>query len=108
MTNPVRLSADEAEERLREELDLLHRGAPSARQIADVRAAAGEGSAHETEASCAGCASMRRLVERLVAAGIDYLDELDASAVDRECDEAEVVSEDDGGVDAQTLGMALR
>lgn len=51
---------------------------------------------------------MRRLVERLVAAGIDWLDDGDAPAADREDDEREVVSEDDGVVDAATLARGLR
>lgn len=51
---------------------------------------------------------MRRLVERLVEAGVDWLDDGDAAAADREDDETEVVSEDDGIVDARTLGRGLR
>ena len=57
---------------------------------------------------CARCAAMRRLVERLVAAGIDWLDDGDAPEADLECDEAEVVSSDDGIVDALTLGRVLQ
>lgn len=57
---------------------------------------------------CASCAAMRRLVERLVAAGIDWLDDGDAPTVDREDDECEVISEDDGVVDAATLARGLR
>lgn len=60
------------------------------------------------DASCPGCRSMRALVERLVASGVDWLDASDAPAADLEDDEREVVSEDDGVVDAQTLGRVIR
>lgn len=111
MTNPVRDMADAAEEKLRDEYDLLCRGIPSAREIADVRIAAGErsrGGGVVASEPCARCAAMRRLVERLVEAGVDWLDDGDAAAADREDDETEVVSEDDGIVDARTLGRGLR
>lgn len=48
---------------------------------------------------CPGCLATRRLVERLVAAGIDWLDACDAPSVDLEDDEREVVSEDDDRID---------
>lgn len=57
---------------------------------------------------CSSCAYMRDLVEQLVAAGIDWLDACDAPSVDLEDDETEVQSEDDGVVDAATLGRAIR
>lgn len=59
-------------------------------------------------ARCPSCAAMRRLVRREVAAGIDFLDDGDAAVADLEDDEDEVVSEDDGVVDAVTLGRAIR
>lgn len=46
---------------------------------------------------------MRHLVSRLVAAGIDWLDDGDAPAADREDDEREIITSDDGVVDAMTL-----
>lgn len=57
---------------------------------------------------CASCAGMRALVRQLVASGIDWLDAGDAACADLEDDEREVVSEDDGIVDALTLGRAMR
>lgn len=60
------------------------------------------------EASCPSCAAMRRLVRRMVAAGIDWLDEADAAFADLEDDECEVVSEDDGVADAVTLVRVIR
>lgn len=110
MTNRVRLAVDAAEERLRDEYALLCRGVPSAHEIAAVREAAGERLSADVIAlhSCERCAAMRRLVKRLVAAGIDYLDDQDAGLVDREDEETEVISEDDGVVDAHTLGRGLR
>ncbi|MFN3352617.1 MAG: hypothetical protein ACK4Z5_03325 [Brevundimonas sp.] len=41
---------------------------------------------------------LRAAVEALVTAGIDLLDAMDAAGIERECDEAEVISEDDGVV----------
>lgn len=58
--------------------------------------------------TCAGCRGMRALVAKLVASGIDWLDVCDAPTADREDDEREVVSEDDGVVDAVTLGRVIR
>lgn len=51
---------------------------------------------------------MRRLVARLVSVGIDWLDDADAWSADREDDEREIVSSDDGVVDALTLGRVIR
>lgn len=111
MTNPVRDLADAAEEKLRDEYDLLCRGIPSAREIADVRASAGGlllGVGSGPFEPCAQCAALRRMVKRLVAAGIDFLDDGDAASADREDDETEVISEDDGVVDSITLRRGLR
>lgn len=94
--------ADAAEEKLRDEYDLLCRGVPSAREIAVAR---GEWPA---VAVCPTCAPLRRLIARMVAAGIDVLDAVDDGIADREDDEREVVSEDDGVVDAMTLGRVIR
>ncbi|MGQ2989501.1 MAG: hypothetical protein ACT6RD_03430 [Brevundimonas sp.] len=57
---------------------------------------------------CPHCAGMRRLVERLVAAGVDWLDDGDACAAEREDDEREIVSSDDGVVDPITLARVIR
>lgn len=57
---------------------------------------------------CARCRSLRLLVERLVEAGIDWLDDADADLSELEDDEREVVSEDDGVVDPVTLSRGLR
>lgn len=58
--------------------------------------------------ACPSCASMRDLVEKLVAAGIDWLDACDAPAADLEDDETEIESEDDGIVDQTMLARAIR
>ena len=57
---------------------------------------------------CARCRLLRFLVERLVSAGIDWLDDADAAHAELEDDECEVVSEDDGVVDRVTLSRGLR
>lgn len=46
----------------------------------------------------------RQALETFVQAAIDWMDVRDAAGADHEDDEAEVLSEDDGVVDAMTWG----
>ena len=108
MTNPVHQSEADAVEALKDELDLLGLPQPSQWRVGRLKADLRAGGVRAEP--CASCVRMRRLVENLVATGVDWLDDCDAPSADIEADDAdrEIISEDDGVVDALTLGRALR